>query len=122
MRALRATRHLLPVVARRSRQLNTQKPPVTEQSVTPAEVPPKAASRGQAEEGHNRSSPLCVGQGQTPTFGSKKNQALGNFLLSTLLLLECIRRFIHQTQEMLAPWITSETSNFSTIVDKHKGW
>ena len=32
--------HFLPIVVRRSRQLNTQKPPVTEQNVTPAEVPP----------------------------------------------------------------------------------
>ena len=45
---------LLPVGVLRSRQLDTQKPPVLERNVTPAEVPPKAAGRGQAEEGQQR--------------------------------------------------------------------
>ena len=44
--------HLLPVVARKSRQVITQKPPVTEQNVRPAEVPPKAAERRLALVGH----------------------------------------------------------------------
>jgi hypothetical protein len=43
--------HLLPVVVRKTRQLDTQKPPVRERNVTPAGVPPKAAGRGQAEKG-----------------------------------------------------------------------
>jgi len=51
--------HLLPVVTRKSRQLITQKPPVTEQNVTPAEVPPKAAERRLAEEGQEE--PYCEG-------------------------------------------------------------
>ena len=36
-----ASGHLLPVAVRRSRQLDTQKLPVLEQIVTPAEVPQK---------------------------------------------------------------------------------
>jgi hypothetical protein len=37
-----------PVVARKSRQLTTQKPPVTERNEGSAEVPPKAAGHRQA--------------------------------------------------------------------------
>jgi hypothetical protein len=44
----------LSVVVRRSRQLGIQKRPILERNVTPAEVPPKAAGRGQAEEGQQR--------------------------------------------------------------------
>ena len=46
--------HKEPVVVRKTRQLGTQKPPVRERNVTPAEVPPKAAGRGQAGRGHNQ--------------------------------------------------------------------
>jgi hypothetical protein len=44
--------HLLPIVVRKTRQLITQKPPITERNVTPAEVPQKAAERGSAALGH----------------------------------------------------------------------
>ncbi|MFT5509965.1 MAG: hypothetical protein ACI89J_003056 [Hyphomicrobiaceae bacterium] len=38
--------HKEPVVARNSRELITQKPPITERNVTLAEVTPEAASHG----------------------------------------------------------------------------
>ena len=37
--------HKEPVVVRKTRQLDTQKPPVRERNVTPAEVTPRAAER-----------------------------------------------------------------------------
>jgi phage tail protein X len=51
MRDVTAWGHLLPVVVRKTRQLDTQKPPVTERNVTPTEVTPKAAEPGLAEKG-----------------------------------------------------------------------
>ncbi|MFT7578341.1 MAG: hypothetical protein ACI9XZ_004748 [Alphaproteobacteria bacterium] len=51
--------HLLPVAARKSRQVITQKPPVKEQNVTAAEVPPKAAGRRLAGRGQNRPVPIA---------------------------------------------------------------
>ncbi|MFT5510686.1 MAG: hypothetical protein ACI89J_003783 [Hyphomicrobiaceae bacterium] len=53
-----ASGHLPPVAVRRSRQLDTQKLPVLEQIVTPAEVPPKAAEH------------RLAGRGQQETFGT----------------------------------------------------
>jgi hypothetical protein len=53
IRARTAPGHLLPVVVRKTRQLDTRKPPVMARNVTPAGVPPKAASRGQAERGQD---------------------------------------------------------------------